>query len=378
MSLPASIGALRLALAAAAATGCAPHSASSGAGPGGVPAAAPAAEPGPAPRAQAQGGRSGTVIVLNKGEASAWLIDAGSGQVVARLETGNGPHEVAVSPDGRRAVVGDYGDRGAPGNSLTVIDIPGRRVVGKVSLAPYRRPHGMAWLPDGRRVAVTAEADQMVLVVDVDAGRVEAAIPTGAAGSHMLALSADGRRVYTANIPSGTVTALDVERRAAVGTAPAGRGSEGLALSPDGSQVWVGNREDHTVTVIDTRTMTPIDTLPSGQLPFRVAFTPDGREAIVANAMSGELRIFDVAGRRETAVVRVDFGTPGAQTPDAALTGQGAPLGMAVSPDGRWLYAADGEQPLVTVVDLRERRVVAFFRTGAGPDGIGFSPVEAR
>ena len=46
-----------------------------------------------------------TLVVLNKSEATASLIDLESGAVRATLPTGNGPHEAAVSPDGRLALV---------------------------------------------------------------------------------------------------------------------------------------------------------------------------------------------------------------------------------------------------------------------------------
>ena len=48
---------------------------------------------------------SGTLVVLNKTEATASLIDLASGRVHATLPTGDGPHEAAVSPDGRTALV---------------------------------------------------------------------------------------------------------------------------------------------------------------------------------------------------------------------------------------------------------------------------------
>lgn len=341
-------------------------------------ACAPAADPPPAPQpasavalpggGAAANGPMGTLVVLNKGEASAWLVDVASGEVVARLPTGHGPHEVAISPDGRRAVVGDYGDRGTVGQSLTLIDIPARRVTGTISFAPYRRPHGIAWMPDGRRVIATAEMDSAVVVVDTETGRVERAIRTGAAGSHMLALSADGQKVYTANIPSGTVTAMDVERGEATGTGRAGRFSEGLALSPDGAEVWVGNRDDNTVSVIDTRTLATVATLPAAQLPYRVAFTPDGRQVLVANPMSSQIRVFDRAARRESAAIVMAY-------PEG---GQGEPLGLAVTPDGRYVFATDGKGPRVALVDLREGRVLRSYGTGAGPDGIGYSPLVVR
>ncbi len=352
------VAALPLALVALAA--CAPS-----------PEASPSASPSSAGSPRAGGaadGPTGTLVVLNKTEHTAWLIDVASGETVARIPTGHGPHEVAISPDGRRAVVGDYGDQPVVGQTLTLIDLPSKRVTATVSTIPYRRPHGVAWLPDGRRVVATAERDSAVIVVDVEAGRVERAIRTGAAGSHMLALSADGRRVYTANIPSGTVTAMDVERGVATGTGRAGRFSEGLALSPDGGEVWVGNRDDHTVSVIDTRTLATVATLPAAQLPYRVAFTPDGARAVVANPASGQLRVFDRASRRETAAISVVY-------PDGAA---GEPLGLAVTPDGRWLFATDGGGPRVALVDLREGRVVRAFATGMGPDGVAYSPLVLR
>jgi hypothetical protein len=40
-----------------------------------------------------------------------------------------------------------------------------------------------------------------------------AAIPTGQAESHMLAITRDGRRGYTANVGPGTVSVLDLEAK---------------------------------------------------------------------------------------------------------------------------------------------------------------------
>src|SRR5688500_5153 len=69
---------------------------------------------------------SGTLLVLNKSDTTVSLIDLASRKVVATVPTGVGPHEVAVSPDGKIAVVANYGAQ-TPGNSLTVINIPDRK-----------------------------------------------------------------------------------------------------------------------------------------------------------------------------------------------------------------------------------------------------------
>ncbi len=110
-----------------------------------------------------------TLLVANKSDDTVDLIDVDSGASRATLPTGNAPHEIAVSPDGKTAVVTDYGDREAPGSSLTVVDIADAKVLGTVDLGEHTRPHGAVWLSPSR-VAVTAEGSGHLLVVDPHAG----------------------------------------------------------------------------------------------------------------------------------------------------------------------------------------------------------------
>src|SRR4051812_19027174 len=72
---------------------------------------------------------AGTIVVSNMNDNTATLVDAASGRTIATLPTGQGPHEVAIAHDGGTALVSNYGVRGAPGNSITVIDLRAARVV---------------------------------------------------------------------------------------------------------------------------------------------------------------------------------------------------------------------------------------------------------
>jgi DNA-binding beta-propeller fold protein YncE len=105
---------------------------------------------------------AGTLVVLNKSGASASLIDLASGKEVARVPVGDGPHEAAVSPGGRLAVVTNYGQK-TPGNCLNVIDVAQAQVLHTVVLDAYQRPHGLQFL-DERRLVVTAEGQASVLI----------------------------------------------------------------------------------------------------------------------------------------------------------------------------------------------------------------------
>src|SRR5688500_1844100 len=67
--------------------------------------------------------RAGLLVIANQQGASATVLDAATLNTVATVPVGQGPHEVAISTDGRWAVVTNYGLQGVPGNTLSVIDL---------------------------------------------------------------------------------------------------------------------------------------------------------------------------------------------------------------------------------------------------------------
>ena len=151
-------------------------------------------------------GKPMLLLIGNKADDTLSFVDVRTLREIAKTTTGRGPHEVAVSPDGRLAVVADYGDQ-RPGSTLTILDLEKRVAARKVDLAPHQRPHGIVWLGEEMRVAVTSETSKALLIVDLEAGKVEKAIATGQDVSHMVALTPDQRFAITSNIGSGTTTA---------------------------------------------------------------------------------------------------------------------------------------------------------------------------
>jgi len=313
---------------------------------------------------------AGTVVVVNKGAASATLLDRATGRVVATLPTGQGPHEVATSPDGAIAVVTNYGVRGAPGRSLTVLDLKERRVEKTIHLGKYRRPHGVAFLPDGR-VAVTAEGNQALIVVDLKKGEVAQEVPTAQMVSHMVALGPKGERAYVANIYSGSLTAIDLKEGRRLESLATGKGAEGVCVSPDGSTVWVSNRADGTVSVVDAEKLEVVASLPCPGFPIRAVFTPDGARVLVSCARSGDLAVFDAKTRKQER--RIPLADPEAEQKDNMFRQRGPlPIGVLVAPDGRHAFVACGGYDRLAVIDLETWKVVARWKTGREPDGLAF------
>jgi YVTN family beta-propeller protein len=326
-----------------------------------------------APALHAQRAPAGTIVVSNMNDHSATIVDAATGRVHATLPTGEGPHEVAVSHDGRWALVSNYGVRGKPGSSLTVIDVPRATVARTVPIAGFDRPHGMAFLPGDSLVVVTAEAGRALLLVDVRSGRVTDTLPTNGRGSHMVAITARGDRAFTANIPDNTVSVIDVAGRDSTRLIPVGRTPEGIAVTPDGRTVWVGSNRDSTVTIVDVARGVAVDTLRGFGMPYRIGISPDARLAVVSDPVKAEVRIFSVADRKERHRITVPADSLVAT---AEVPGSPSPEGVAISRDSRWAFVTLQGRNRVVTIDLARGAIVASAPTGTWSDGVAYSPVR--
>ncbi|TDI32608.1 MAG: redoxin domain-containing protein [Acidobacteria bacterium] len=328
----------------------------------------------------ARAGAPGTLIVLNKAEGTASLIDLTSGEVVATLPTGVGPHEVAASPDGRLAVVTNYGDREQAGSSLTVLDIPAARVLRTIDLGDDHKPHGIQFLGGSTRVAVTVEDSKAVLIVDIETGRVLSRLETAQEISHMLAVTPDGRRAFVANIGSGSVTVLDLDAGKLLANIPTGEGAEGIDITPDGRQVWITNRAADTITVLDAASLAILETIPSSSFPIRARVTPDGRSVLVSHARSGDVAVFDAATRKE--VRRIPMNLTAEVTEGRLFGGRfgesSVPIGILIHPNGRQAYVANANADIISIVNLDTWVTDGFLTAGKEPDGLAYSALNVK
>ena len=315
----------------------------------------------------------GTLVVSNMNDHTATILDAATGTVHATLPTGEGPHEVAISRDGRTALVSNYGVRGKPGNTITVIDVARAQVERTLTLAGYQRPHGMSFLPGDTLAAMTSEVAQAVLIVDVRNGRVVDTLATRGRASHMVALTPDGRRAFTSNIADNTISAIDAKRTDSTRVIPVARIPEGIAVTPDGKSVWVGSNRDSVVLVVDVARGVATDTLRGFGLPYRIGISGDGTTAVISDPAKGNVRVFSVADRKERFTVNV----PGDSIVSTTeVPGSPAPEGVAVTRDGKWAFVTLQGRNRVITIDLTRGTIVGYAPTGTGSDGIGYSPVE--
>jgi len=291
------------------------------------------------------------LLIGNKSDDTLSFVDARTLKEVAKTTTGRGPHEVAVTPDGKKAFVTNYE---GPGDSISVVDVAARKELRRIPLGEHRSPHGIEVSRDGAKVYATCERSQTVVELDVATEKILRAFKTDQKGTHMLVLTPDGRKLYTGNMGSGSSTVIDLAKGDVRAQIKAGANCEGIDVTPNGKEVWTSNNADDALSVIDTATDKVIATIPCKGFPIRVKFTPDGKQALVPCAKSNELAVFDVAARKE--LKRVKTG--------------GFPVGVLIEPSGARAYVAYTADSLVAVYDLKTLDVVAKIAAGKQADGM--------
>ncbi|HKX84224.1 MAG TPA: hypothetical protein VJL58_08395 [Pyrinomonadaceae bacterium] len=300
-------------------------------------------------------GQKPVLVVLNKADSTLAVVDPTTMKLLGKVPTGDAPHEVVISADGKTAFVANYGAQ-TPGSSLSVVDIGSIKELRRVDLSPLFRPHGLQMI--GGKLYFTAEVNRLIARYDPAANKVDWVMGTGQNASHMIAGSSDQKRFYTANIASDTVTAFEFQNPPPSGSRivqiSVGKQPEAIALSPDGKEVWTGLNAEGAIDIVDTTTNKFKEKVNIGGRPYRVLFTPDGKFVVNSMVASKEILILDAATRKESKRIKLES----------------VPMGIAFSNDGKTAFVSVLQPDLVLKVDLEKGEVLGSVAVGVGPDGI--------
>jgi YVTN family beta-propeller protein len=380
--------------------------------------------------ATAQETPSPALLVLHKGENAMAIVDPSSGRVAGHVPTGQDPHELAVSDDGKLAFASNYagpGPRG--GNSISVIDIAGLKELHRVDISPLSRPHGL-WFSDGK-LYFTAEGSMAIARYDPASNKVDWLLGLGQERTHMILLAKDQKTIFTSNVSSNTISIIERAgppqgRPGGPGGFPGGPGGpppggpggpppDGRGgpppdgpggLPPDGPggpprggfggppPGGPGGGPGWRQVIV-----------PVGRGPEGFDLAPDGKQIWTAHMGDGRISVIDVASRK--VVQTIDAGARGPNrlkfTPDGKLAlvseiggggivvldtgtravkkrvslGRGA-SGILIPPEGGRAYIALTGSNSIAVIDLDTLAEVARFKTGSGPDGMAWLPASRK
>jgi DNA-binding beta-propeller fold protein YncE len=249
------------------------------------------------------------------------------------------------------------GKPGTDGKNIVVIDVAAHKVVGNIEFDHGVRPHCAVIGPKDGMLYVTTELDHAVAIIDPKTLKIVGAIPTGQQESHMLALSHDGLRGYTANVGPGTVSVLDIKARKTLGIIPVSGNVQRIAISNDDRWVFTADQTAPRMAVIDTAKNKVANWVKIDGLGYGAAPTKDGRWLLVALPVENKVDVIDL---RTMALAR------------AVDVGKG-PQEVLVRPDGKAAYVSCDGSNEVAEIDLATWTVKRTISTGNVTDGLGWA-----
>jgi YVTN family beta-propeller protein len=306
-----------------------------------------------------------SLLVLNQGDATLSFVDTATNRQVAVLTESVAKmigHEVATSPDHRLAYVPLYGDSGVgkpgtDGNLMLVVDLATRKIVQKFDFGRGVRPHCIIYEPISKLLYVTTEIDKSVTIIDPKTMKIVGTVPTNQEQSHMLAISHDGRRGYTANVGPGTVSVLDLAGRKFVKTIHIAPTTQRISVSNDDSMVFTSDQTTPRMAVIDTATNEIKHWVDLPAPGYGSASTRDGHMLLVTLPTANSLAVVDL---KTLAVVRtIKIGE--------------RPQEVLVRPDGAVAYVSCFGGHEVAVVDLSTWQVTGMIEVGQKADGMAWA-----
>lgn len=303
------------------------------------------------------------LLVAQKGEGSLGIIDPAAGKLVVSVpEGGFTGHEVIASSDGRTAYVPIYGNSGVgqpgtDGSKLVAIDIASRKIVGTVDFGHGVRPHMPLFGPKDGLLYVTTELDKTISIVDPKTLKIVGTIPTGQPESHMMALSHDGRRAYTANVGPGTVSVLDVAARKTITVIPIAKTTQRIAITPDDKWVFTADQTKPQLAAIDTASNKVARWIPLDGIAYGTAPTLDGRYLVVTLPKQGKVAVVDL---RSMKVVR-------------SVVTPADPEEVLMRPGGKVAYVSCVASHQVAEVDLTTWKVTRTIEDGKNSDGLAWA-----
>jgi YVTN family beta-propeller protein len=241
---------------------------------------------------------------------------------------------------------------GAGGHTIAVFEVKTGQRISTIDTGIYDRPHGLASFAG--RLYVTSESTRHLLVYDLETEALIRPVYLDQECAHMVGVSPDGSRAYTANILSNSLTAVDTDTLEVEHHIPVPERPEGMVFSPDGAWMYCVCREAKTVAVVDCSLGKMVDRIKTGHGPVRIAIQPDGRHLVVPLFHSAAVEILDPASKQ---VIRTIALGP-------------HPAGTCLSPDGKLAFISCEDENKVYVLDLEKLEIMSTLDTGQGADAM--------
>lgn len=298
--------------------------------------------------------KSGTLAVVNKSDNSVSFIDVASKTIITTLPTGQGPHELVLSPNGRWAVSTNF----VGGNSLTVFNVQEQTVARTIALPTLPGPHGIRFLQDSTHVIFTSGKGQAVGIVNIESAALIKRIETGQNTTHMLTLNGDESEAYSTNIRSDSISVLSLSAGKKIKDIATQQMPEAINFSVAANELWYGANQAGKVVVMNPRTEEVLAVWDDFGFPYRVVFNHDESIAVVPDFTRHNVRFFNTLNKQEIGKLTLNEDT--------------GPQGIVLHPTKDIVFLSLNLQNMIIAIDIATQSIIGQYPTGNNPDGVIF------
>jgi YVTN family beta-propeller protein len=320
-------------------------------------------------------------------EGTVAIVDIVRAKVTGTHTLGGQPSGGVLSPDGRLVYIALADDLG-----IAVIDTVTDTTTGPFAIGVGNRPSVLAMSADGDRIYAAAQGGNKVVAVETATMSVLGTGTIAGAAIFSLAISPDGSRLYVPGgiLSIGKLYAVDTDTLDATAEVWVGGMPKDVTVSLDGGRAYVGSLYHHTVSVIDTARFTvEREFALRGGLGY-IAMSPDGRRIYASDhvkqaVLPFSLRSHPVAVGQESKGVaaasdgrRLFVTLPGRNavsvtgTPKRRIANGVKPVALVAHGNAE-VYMADSAANQVMVIDTRSDKVVAVVGI-TGPSALASDP----
>src|SRR3989475_2584629 len=192
---------------------------------------------------------------------------------------------------------------------------------------------------------ITNTKSESVSIIDTDTLEVVGTIPLGGGKPNRIVFHPDGKTAWVVYDKSHDLGVIDAEARKLVRRVKVGGNPYNLAFTPDGSHLlvldWSSDTSNDEVIFYDLKAEKIDGRVEVSTWPAHTAFSRDGKLVYVSGETAGDVTVIDVATRE--VVTRL-------------VHGGGDAMGLALTADGKTLYAAAGENKAILKVDTATQK----------------------
>ena len=256
--------------------------------------------------------------------------------LVKAVPVGKSPGEMCLAPSGNLLFVSNVGDK-----TVGMIDVQAKSLAATLSSPDMGSPDGCTVSQDSRTLYSIDQRGAQVIVFSVETKQQIAKIPVGKEPRRAIT-SPDGKRIVISNAGDNTLSVIDPATNKVIKTVKTGTEPRDMAYSPDGKMLAVGLIEDDSVEFFHADSLEHIQQAMGARSPQHVEFSPDGKRLYVVGKISDQIGVLRITDHG-----RLMDNIPVAHGP----TGATDSWGMAMSPDGHYLYVTNIGEGLISIID---------------------------